>query len=328
MSETNSRHGARFKGWLIAGYGTVFILFIGGLGIERFQESPVISHDVIPFSLMALIFSTILVQANSKSSRIERSDIIKGLACLIGTFACGFVAVKLMPDTQLGVLVIIAAFIAPLLGFVYYLSKVGGAGLRAMRVGVLSAETVPVDVSASDRGSKSEATFAPDRVEIPVNYRAILMRFAIWVGLVVLFWWSFGQVYPIVRIVMPIAALPGFIKFGRYLTGRGAAMVMDENGIAVRRSISSSIDRLPWPDIAYFGLKSILYGTYLVIYLKNPEAIIAKQGVLTRWFMGQSLNMFESPVRIPLFALKCDQNWLVQTADAIRRKYNLNIHRQ
>jgi hypothetical protein len=53
-------------------------------------------------------------------------------------------------------------------------------------------------------------------VEIPVNHRATLMRFAIWVGLVVLFWWSFGQVYPIVRIVMPIAALPGFIKFGRY----------------------------------------------------------------------------------------------------------------
>jgi hypothetical protein len=108
------------------------------------------------------------------------------------------------------------------------------------------------------------------------------------------------------------------------LTGRGAAMAMDENGIAIRRSISSSIDRLPWPDISYFGLKSVLHGTYLVIYLKNPEAIIAKQGVITRWFMGQSLNMFGSPVRIPLFALKCDQNWLVQTADALRRKYNPN----
>jgi hypothetical protein len=170
MSETKSRHGARFNGWLIAGYGAVFILFIGGLGIERFQESPIISHDVIPFSLMALIFSTILVQANSASPRIERSDVIKGVACLIGTFACGFVAVKLVPDTQLGMLAIIAAFIAPLLAFVYYLSKVGGA-----------------------------------------------------------------------------------------------AMAMDENGIAVRRSISSSIDRLPWPDISYFGLKSILYGTDLPI---------------------------------------------------------------
>ena len=97
-----ARHGARFKPWLIAGYGTVFILFIGGPGIKQFQELPITSHDVIPFSLMAPIFPTILVQANSKSSRIEHSDTIKGVAGL-----------RVLPLKSLG------------------------AGLRAMRVGAL-----------------------------------------------------------------------------------------------------------------------------------------------------------------------------------------------
>lgn len=59
-------------------------------------------------------------------------------------------------------------------------------------------------------------------------------------------------------------------------------------------------------------MKSAMGGTFLVIQVRNADALIAQRGLISRWVMGQSQAMFGSPVRIPVAWLKCDPNWLWQ----------------
>jgi hypothetical protein len=52
--------------------------------------------------------------------------------------------------------------------------------------------------------------------------------------------------------------------------------------------------------------------TFLVIQVRNADALIAQCGPISRWIMGQSQAMLGSPVRIPVAWLQCDPNWLWQ----------------
>ena len=44
-------------------------------------------------------------------------------------------------------------------------------------------------------------------------------------------------------------------------------------------------------------MKSVMADTYLVIHVRNANALIVKCGPISRWFMNQSQTMFGSPVR-------------------------------
>ena len=97
-------------------------------------------------------------------------------------------------------------------------------------------------------------------------------------------------------------------------------MAIDSTGISIRRGIWF-ITHLSWIEITGFDLKISVAGYYLVIGVKNPEAIRAKQSIYGRYAMGQRERMFGSPVCIPTFVLKCNSQWLLQIANEFKAKY-------
>ena len=97
----------------------------------------------------------------------------------------------------------------------------------------------------------------------------------------------------------------------RSLPNRAPALSLASDGISIRRDLCA-IRHLPWAEIIGFEMKSAMGNTFLVIQVRNANALVAQRAPISRWIMGQSQAMFGSPVRIPVAWLKCDPNWLWQ----------------
>jgi hypothetical protein len=299
----------------------MLVVIVGGVSQFRFSASSVVVRDVFPIAFIALIIATMIVQNYSKGASAGFPDALKGMGCFIGAFVCGFLAVKALPDTRFGATIVVTAIIGPILGGTYYISKLFGVGLRAMMTAFMVPQTMLVGASpASAPDNELAANQSPDHVEIEIDNRAIFVRFAIWFGLLLAYWLFIGRGYILAELLIPVGLLGGVIQFSRFLIARGPAMVLDTTGISTRRGIGL-IRHLAWTEITTLELKSIMAGTYLVVGIRDADAFIARQSGFTRWNLRQSQNMFGSPVRIPTFLLKCDRNWLVQTAGELSLKY-------
>ena len=132
--------------------------------------------------------------------------------------------------------------------------------------------------------------------------------------------WLFRFSFPPSLYIFSIAAAAVTLQIGRYLIGRGPAIVINETGVSIRRGIWF-VTSLAWTDITGFDLKFGVAGYYLVIGVIDAEGLRAKQNAYGRYAMGQRERMFGSPVCIPTFILKCDPRWLVEVGNESKIKY-------
>ena len=313
MTEFNTRRASLLKWSLFTAYAAMVLFAAVELGQGGVSGSSLMVR-VFPIGLLVLIAATMFVQKYANEASRGRADILKAIGCFAGIFPCVIIAVKFFPDTQITVTVLSALIFSGIFVGLYYLMRFLGVGFRAMTSALMTTQTMITrapDTSVLEKEAGSDRL--SDRVEIQLDYRTIILRFLGICSLAFLYWWFYARSNIFGKVVIPLAYLFATIQISRYLIGRGPAMVMDNAGIALHRNISS-IHELHWSEITTLELRSHYSGAYLVIGLKDPEALIAKRGALGRWSMRQSKNMFGSPIRIPTFFLKCDRNWLARTA--------------
>jgi hypothetical protein len=164
--------------------------------------------------------------------------------------------------------------------------------------------------------ARSGESTQPDRVDIAANVAQIALRLlggtaAFLILAQVLRGTSYDGFY---RGLFYVGAIVLGALAIRSLSSRGPVLSLASDGISIRRDLCA-IRHLSWVQIIGFEMKSSVGNTFLVICVKDANGLIARCGPISRWFMGQSLAMFGSPVRIPVGWLKCDPNWLWQKAN-------------
>ncbi|MGH9350709.1 MAG: STM3941 family protein, partial [Terriglobia bacterium] len=158
------------------------------------------------------------------------------------------------------------------------------------------------------------------RVEIAANRMAGLLRLFAFVAFAALmgpalYLFEKGTLSPIVfGIVFGTPAAFVLLWFLWALTAMGPAMTLGDAGLSMQRGLCAT-RRLAWPEISGFELRTSNLYAFLVVHVRDAESLIAAQGVVGRWLMRQSQKTFGSPVRIPTSWLKCDRDWLLQTAN-------------
>lgn len=306
---------------MVAIYGAVALAYAYGTDQGWFSKSTEYSRIVLTAAILALMAVTMLVQ-NSLGSRrpVGLSDLPKAAGCWLGAVAWAVVATKVLPDTRLGAMVLAAAVAALILWGMFYLTRLLGAGLHWLTAAFLSAQTILPGAPNRDSPATSRVGAPPEHVEIPVNYGAISLRF---IGIVVLlsaWWWLFGRGDSLTEFILALGLVFVTFQISKYLIGHGPGVVMNPDGLSIRRGLAF-VSHLPWSDITTVELKSVMAGSSLVVGVRDPEGLVAKQKGYARWNMRQTQNMFGSPARIPTFVLKCDRHWLLQTVGEFRVKY-------
>jgi hypothetical protein len=156
--------------------------------------------------------------------------------------------------------------------------------------------------------------------EVGIDNLACVGRLLVGVSILLAYWWFIGRGDVAIELVTAAALLVFLFLSGRYLIGSGPAVAMDPAGLRIRRGLTVPM-QIPWGDITTVSLTNLYTNWYLVVGVRNPDAIIMSRRGLSRWLLGRSNAMFGSPVRIPTSILKCDRDWLAQKASEYRTKY-------
>jgi uncharacterized membrane protein (DUF2068 family) len=306
---------------MVATYGAVALAYGYGTDQGWFSKSTEYSRFVFTAAILTLVAVTMLVQNSLGLKRpVGLWDLLKAAGCWVGAMAWAVVAAKIVPDTRPGAMVFATSTVALILWGMFYLARLLGAGLRWLTASFLSAQTIPSSAPNRDSPATSRVGAPSERVEIPVNYGAISLRF---IGIIIVlsaWWWFFGRGDAWTEFILALGM--GFVTFqiSKYLIGHGPGVVMNPDGLSIRRGLAL-VSHLPWSDITAVELKSVMAGSSLVVGVRDPEGLVARQKGYARWNMRQTQNMFGSPARIPTFVLKCDRHWLLQTVGEFRVKY-------
>ena len=306
----------------------IAIPFAAALGTYRgwlFQSSTpnTTSTNVVVGGLIALVTATMFAEhagvfARAASGRSVLISVAYWLAAVVWVAA----AVRLVPDDRIGGAVLVGSMSALMLGGVFHLSRFAGTFARYWPSAFMTATPVPVaprvSVSSSSDESQSQSgePATLDRIDIAANIWKIALRFLGGVAaLLILAQLQKGTPYDgLPRGLLYVGAILLGALAIRSLPRRSPAISLASDGISIRRDLCA-IRHLSWPEIIGFEMKYSMGNTFLVIHVKDADALIARCGPISRWSMGRSQAMFGSPVRIPLAWLKCDPNWLSQKAN-------------
>jgi hypothetical protein len=321
MIDIDTRRAIVFKRSLIAAY--VGVAVVSGIGLARgwSNSSAGVLRQIISCLILVLCAATLFVQNMSGNQRpFAVFDIVKFIAFMFGAFVWLLVATRIVPDTSLGSAIVMIPTMGLFLWGMYYLSGPFGSMWRAATAVWLKPEPVPLSVPYQDTPATTLLDTVPDRLEVAVNYGAIAGRFFAGIFLVGTFWWLFERDSGIAAIILGLVGL--FITYHilRMVLGHGPGLVMTNEGLSIRRGIGTVTD-LRWTDITTIELKASMGSTALVIGVRNPESLLARVKGYARWNLRRTQEMFGSPVRVPVFALKCDGQWLAQKTGEFKAKY-------
>jgi hypothetical protein len=319
--DTDTRRALVFKRSLIAAY--VGVAVISGIGLAHgwSSSSSGVLRQVISCLILVLCAATLFVQNMSGNQRpFALFDILKFIACMFGALAWVLVATGIVPDTSLGSVIVMIPTMGLFLWGMYYLSGPFGSMWRAATAVWLKPQTVLLSVPYQYSPVSDVQDTAPDRLEVPVNYAAIAGRSFGGIFLIAAFWWLFERDSLVAAIILGLGGLIVTYHTLLMILGRGPGLVMTDKGLSIRRGIGT-VTNLPWTDITTIELKASMGATALVIGVRDPESFVARAKGYARWSMRKTQDMYGSPVRVPVFALKCDGQWLAKRAVEFSAKY-------
>jgi hypothetical protein len=179
---------------------------------------------------------------------------------------------------------------------------VTGAALRTILTTHTTQEGM-VDRAATDTFA---AIGADNRVEIPVDYAAVVVKFVASLLLYAATWWVLGRDNALVSIIFAVGTI--FLAYinGRIIFGHGSGLVMDSTGISIRRGLGL-VTTLPWSQATTVELKSTTLYSCLVIGVRNPERLFTDATGYRRWALRSNEQRFGSPVVVFASSLKCDR---------------------
>jgi hypothetical protein len=312
--------------YLLAAYGAAGAGFIFAVWRGWFTPSSPFTTEVAPAVILALTFATVLARgpfaarAPARPARHLLVQLGKALLCWIGAFAWMYLTVHRVPDTYVGA----ATLFIPTLGlglwgvtYFYRASRVvTDTTLRA----VLTPQTTQAGTADGGPADASITIGAEDRVQVPVDYRAVLAKFAGSLLLYAAAWWVLGRDNVLITIIFAVGTAFLLYINSRIVIGHGPGLVLDPSGISIRRGLGL-VTALPWTQATTVELKSTKLYTCLVIGVRNPEKLVENASGYRRWALRSNEQRFGSPVVIFASSLKCDRTWLVNTVAEYRKRY-------
>lgn len=312
---------------LYAVYGIAAIGFAFAVWRGWFTANSHFTTEVAPATILLLIFATYLVRGTSSVLRAAAGppqraiwDLLKGIACFLGSFAWIIALAKRAPDTPFGAALLFGPSLGAILfGGFYFWRASGFVTGRVMRVLLVPKTT---EYMSSDRGQALSSSLNPesDRIEIPINYRKLLVRFVLSVLAMIAVWWLMGRGNVFFETLDAVGIAYISYLHCRIAFGRGPGLIMSPSGISVRRHLGL-LAELPWSQATTVEVKSTKLFSCLVVGVRYPERLIESANGYQRWAMRQNLDRFGSPMVVFAMFLKCDLAWLRNTAKSYRDRY-------
>lgn len=280
----------------------------------------------IPALLFVLILATYLVRGptafqppNTYSGCHALLDLLKAGGCFLAMFAWVIATVRLVPDTWIGVAIVLGPAMAALvLGGVY-----AWRVMRFVTAGVIKPLSTwqPIADRTDGAAAPSGAVeTSAQSLRVPLDYRAVVLRLVAGVSIMLVLWWILGRTRIDISVIALLTLIFVVYALARVLFGRGPALVIGPDGLSLRAGVGS-VREMPWAEIAGFALRTNRLSSVLVIQMRDPESLIARQGAYRRWSMRQGLQMFGSPAYLSASFLRCDRRWLLDAATAYRTRY-------
>jgi hypothetical protein len=324
MSNREDKRDKVWQRYLYAAYGIAAVGIAIAIWAGAFTPNSRFVTDIFPAIILFLAFATVLVsgQASSVPAPGRRAviDVVKGIACWIIAFVWIAALARRVPNTPGGAALLVApAFGVGLWGMFYvgraYLSLTG----RVKR-SLLTPQTI-VDLGPSE-GSKN-AVFAGDlsqRIEIAVDYGAVIFRLALALFLYTAAWWLLGRDSALVSTIFAVATVYLIYLNCRIVFGHGPGLILSPSGIFLRQGLGLVSD-LAWSEATTVEIKATKIYYCIVIGMRNADRLIEGAGGYRRWALRSNWQRFGSPFLIFASSLKCDRKWLFQTITAYRLRY-------
>lgn len=314
------KHVRMFRTVLIGAYIAIPLALAFGTYLGWLFQSSTPNTNIAVVGLIALVAATMFAEyAGMFESAGAGRDVLKGIAYWFGAISWVSAVVRLVPDNRTGATVLIGPLSALMLGGVFHLSRFAATCIRSWTAALMTAAPMPMAPPISGSSSSREIPVRSgestqlDQLDIAANTGKIALRLLGGVALfLILAQVARGTSYDgFATGVFYVGAVFLGVMALRSLPNRAPALSLASDGISILRDLCA-IRHLPWSQIMGFELKSAIANTFLVIQVRDADALIAQRGPISRWIMGQSQSMFGSPVRLPVAWLKCEPNWLLQ----------------
>jgi hypothetical protein len=317
------RHLRIFGTVLIGAYAAIPL----ALALATYQgwlfHSSARSTSIPALGLVALIAATLLAEhAGAFPRATAGGHVLKWLAYWIAAFVWMVIVVRRAPENRAGAVMLIGPCSALMLAGVFYLARFAGTCTRYLTTATMTAVPVPMAPPPAGAAGPQEVPGQPGastqsaQVDIAANTTGIALRLLGGIAWLLIFaqflrGTSHDEFVP--AMFYAGAVLLGIMAL-RSLPKRAPALSFAADGISIRRDLST-VRHLPWHEVIGFEMKSQMAHTFLVIHLRDANAFIARRGPISRFFMSYSQATIGSPLRIPVFWLKCDPRWLLQKAN-------------
>jgi hypothetical protein len=313
--------------YLFAAYGAAAVGFAFAVWPGWFTPSSPFTTEVAPAVILALTFATVLsrgpIPALRGPARPARRVIVqlgKAILCWAGAFAWMFLTVHRVPDTYVGVAVLFGPTLGLGLWGVTYFYRASRVVTDAALRPLLTPVTQRVGTTDLGAVHTPASIGADDRVEIPVDYSAVLVKFAGSLLLYAAAWWVLGRDNVLITTIFAVGTVFLLYINSRIVIGRGPGLVMNRSGISIRKGLGL-VNALPWSQATTAELKSTKLYTCLVIGVRNPAILVDNVSGYRRWALRSNEQRFGSPVVIFASSLKCDHTWLLKTVAEYRNRY-------
>jgi hypothetical protein len=311
-----------YLAYVIAGVGLIVSVWRGWF------TQPWFTTEVAPAVITALVFATVLKRGAasvlqppaSYTSRRAIVDLSKALLCWVGTFAWIILTARRVPDNYLGVAILFVPSLGLGLWGIVHLFRPYRFVTGNIFGAVFTPRTAPSVIVDQVAADPTRVAAAADVVEIQVNSGAVLLKLAASLLVYAAAWWVLGRDNVFISAIFAGGTVFLLYLNGRILFGRGPGLIMTSSGISLRKGLGL-VSNLAWSDATTLEIKSTPLYSCLVIGLRNSQRLIDSASGYRRWALRSNLQRFGSPFVVFASSLKCDRNWLLQTAAAHRARY-------
>lgn len=309
-----------YAAYLVAALAVTWGIYRDG-GLQTSSSSGSAAADVLIGLLLATMLAEPFGVFNRKAGWREA---LKFGLCAVAALIWVFLFGNTMPNTAAGATIALAPACALFLASMFYLARFAGTRIpsysyffrpsQPLKAVPTLTPGIPPGITASRTGSLE--------MDIPANRLAMLLRVGMSVGIAALLAFatyrsSFGHMTAI-AMALSVVYLVGY--FAWVLAAGNPLLSIGSDGLSIQRGLAG-IRHLDWAEIISFELRTYAFNAFLVVHVRNADALMASQGPYTRWLMRQSVRNFGSPVRIPAGWLKCDRNWLLMRANQMLAEY-------
>jgi hypothetical protein len=270
-------------------YGAAAVGIVLGIWRDWFTQNAPVTPQVLPAVILGLVFVTVPVRgpgcfmAPPRPLRRFGMDFLKAVACWLATLAWVVVATRRVPDTRVGVAILVGPLFVGLAAGGYYLWRAMWGLTGGILRSVVTARTVPA-APVTDEAATVSGPLAgdlPDQVDYPFAYGAMLLRLCDTVALMAVAWWWLAKDDRLISVIAVGGVAYGAFVNLRMVIGRGPGLVLDSSGISMRAGLAM-VSEVRWSQVTTVSLKSTGLYSVLAIGVRDPERLIEGQGAYRR----------------------------------------------